>query len=200
MKNKNKKSLLMNGTDYQLERRAQSIRDLLYAHVPDEVIAEVLGISLEQLNEDKVKLSKLYSERILEKQDPQKLYSKMISEYARGFIDKAEGKYNPLYKAACIVLDTTSLSRQFNLIQKTWTAIFTQVADILPIKVLVSEKDFYRDNQYFEKKFWMAVALGIVDISKVQDENELIDIALKFFSTKQQPTKFQEMVQKAWES
>ena len=200
MKNKNKKSLLMNGTDYQLERRAQSIRDLLYAHVPDEVIAEVLGISLEQLNEDKVKLSKLYSERILEKQDPQKLYSKMISEYARGFIDKAEGKYNPLYKAACIVLDTTSLSRQFNKNQKTWTAIFTQVSEILPIKVLVSEKDFYRDNQYFEKKFWMAVALGIVDISKVQDENGLIDIALKFFSTKQQPTKFQEMVQKAWES
>ncbi len=38
--------MLMNKTDYQLERRAQSIRDLLYAHVPDKVIAEVLGISL----------------------------------------------------------------------------------------------------------------------------------------------------------
>ena len=200
MKNKNKKSSLMNGTDYQLERRAQSIRDLLYAHVPDEVIAKVVGISLEQLNEDKVKLSKLYSEKILEKQDPEKLYSKMISEYARGYIDKAEGKYNPLYKAACLILDTISLSKQFNLIQRTWTAIFTQVSEILPVKILVAEKDLYRDNQYFEKKFWMAVTLGIVDVSKVRNENELIDIALKFFCTKQQPTKFQEMVQKVWES
>lgn len=184
------------------KKRAETMKALFLAGIPNDVISEVIQLSESTIQEDRNRIAKYYGIEI-----PKPLSHYLIEKdhykfFFRIYLQaRIHSDYNdPLYKAAGIIIDINSIEDHLNSLQAFYEALMRTYAPIkdqiqrnnmdLIEKLLEDYKKESQDQQEeryginFQHEFFSEMYRGEIPYESFRNVNDVKQAATKYFAEK----------------
>ena len=179
--------------DRKFQERADIMKELFLAHIPADVIAEVVGVSSATVRNDRVRIAELYgidipnaSASVSERGERFRLLLKTFLKVRF----ETHNRQDPLYEAARLIINFERIEDHLytieSLFEKLENPRFISNNSVDKnyqqlIEHCISGDNYFPRKDYdFLREFYRAIHSGIIPIEEINNEQDIIELATKF--------------------
>ncbi len=177
--------------DKRFQERAEIMKQLFLARIPTDVIAKVAGISNATVTSDRSRVAKLYGIKVpnaasttLERNER---FRMLFNTYLTVNF-KTHERRNPIYQAAKLLIDFDKIDSHIGFLGRFYEGLqhpqFSSDAPIAKGYQQLIEDCLDVEHCYFPREFYEAIYTETIPYKDVRDEDDLIELATKFFLNK----------------